>query len=443
MDSVMVAVIFGLVALNGVFVGAEFALIRTPLASLERRRKGWVSSRLAAILRSPRQQDRYIVTTQLGVTSASLGLGMYGEHRLADALGDMLGASGWTGDALAHGIASTVAIAVLTYLHVVVGEMVPKSIALARPLRFALIVTPLVLGMRTVLLPFVLGVEWAANRILRRLGVRRRMAEVAHRYTPQDLRHIVEESSEQGALKGVSADVLAELFDFAELTAAEVMVPRVAIVGIPVGSSSESVAEIVERERHTRYPVYEGDLDHVLGAVHVKDLILAIRAGRSVTPNMARPVPFVPETSRLDRVLAAMRAARSHMAIVMDEHGGTAGLVTVEDLFEEVVDIPEQGDARGEQIQERDGRLLVAGTVRLEEVGERLGKELEHEEADTVSGLVLTLLERPARVGDEVVYEGVRFRVAEVEGHGVGRAEVIPERPSGSRAGERDEDPIE
>lgn len=438
MDSAMVAIVFGLVALNGLFVGAEFALIRTPLASLERRRKGWVATRLVAILRSPRQQDRYIVTTQLGVTSASLGLGMYGEHRLAEVLGEMFGELGWMGDALAHGVASAVAIAVLTYLHVVLGEMVPKSIALARPLRFALMVTPVVLVMRTVLLPFVLGVEWAANRILRLLGVRRRMAEAAHRYTQEDLRHIVEESSERGALDGVSADVLAELFDFSELTAAEVMVPRVAIVGVPVGCPPERIAEIVERQRHTRYPVYEGDLDHVLGAVHVKDLIRAIRARRTVEPSMARPVPFVPEASRLDRVLAAMRAARSHMAIVMDEHGGTAGLVTVEDLFEEVVDIPEQGETRGEEIVERGGRLLVAGTVRLEEVGERLGKELEHEEADTVSGLVLTLLERPARVGDEVVYEALRFRVVEVEGLGVGRCEVVPVRRPEDHAGPDD-----
>ncbi|HET6230602.1 MAG TPA: hemolysin family protein, partial [Longimicrobiaceae bacterium] len=224
-----------------------------------------------------------------------------------------------------------------------------------------------------------------------------------------------------------SAEVLQELLEFGDLTAGEVMVPRVHITGIPVGASFAEATAIIRSAPHTRYPVYRGSLDDIAGMVHVKDLFRRLRNRRAVHENDARPVPYVPETATIDRVLAAMREARTQMAVVMDEHGGTAGIITIEDLFEEVVGEIEEGSTHPAEVS-RDpaGRLLVAGTVRIEEVGEELDLVLEHDEVDTVSGLILSLLGRPPEVGDTVTYDDVRFEVTRVEGHGVGEAVVEP-----------------
>jgi len=428
MDSLMILlIIVGLVLINGIFVGAEFALIRTPLVSVEALagKGSRVARMLARILRSPRQQDRYIVTTQLGVTGASIGLGMYGEHKLAEQLVGFFEGFGSFQLPIAHSIASVLALTLCVFLHVVLGEMVPKSLALGRPQGFSLAITPLVVVLRTILFPLVIGIEWISNRLLRVLGVQRRMKENGHGVTPDDLRQIVERSSEAGALQGESGAVLSELFEFSELTAGEVMVPRVSVQGIPVGCEPDCLASILSESRHTRYPIFDGDLDHILGTAHVKDLIRLLRAGSAVERGSVRSVPFIPETSRLETVLATLQHHRTHIAVVMDEHGGTAGLVTAEDIFEEVVDIPEEGEPEVEESRvDAAGLIEAAGTLRLDELGDLLDRELEHEEADTVSGLILMLLDRPAKLDDEVEWEGLHFKVTAVEGRGVGRCVV-------------------
>ncbi|MDP9349325.1 MAG: CBS domain-containing protein, partial [Gemmatimonadota bacterium] len=205
----------------------------------------------------------------------------------------------------------------------------------------------------------------------------------------------------------------------------EVMVPRVRISGIPVGASFAQVTRIVRSTPHTRYPIYQDSLDNIVGMVHIKDLFHRLRSRRTVHANDARRVPYVPETADIDTVLTAMRGARTQLAVVMDEHGGTAGIVTIEDLFEEVVgEIEEGAQGRPEVFRDEEGRVVAAGTVRLDELGDFLGVVLEHEEVDTVSGVVLAELERPPLVGDVTEYDGVRFTVSEVEGHGVREAVV-------------------
>jgi CBS domain containing-hemolysin-like protein len=187
---------------------------------------------------------------------------------------------------------------------------------------------------------------------------------------------------------------------------------------------------VVGRHPHTRYPIYRGDLDNILGMVHIKDLFRRLRNRRAVHEHDARQVPFVPETATIDEVMAALRAARTQLAVVMDEHGGTAGIVTIEDLFEEVVgDIEESAGRRPELFRDEQGRARVAGTVRVEEVGEFLGVVLEHDEVDSVSGLVLDLLGRPPVVGDAVEYDDVRFEVSAIAGHGVREALVTLLKP--------------
>ena len=421
------AIITTLILLNGVFVAAEFAIVGAPRAAIDARAaQGDRLARLVqSVLRDPKKQDRYIATAQLGITLASLGLGMYGEHVLADAIYHALGAGGAPAWLLSHGAASAAAIAVLTYFHIVIGEMVPKSLALQYAERLALWITPPMLWIKNMFFPIVVALNGIGNVLLKVVGVNRQAQNSEQYYTPEELQLIVQESEELGALRFESSKMLQELFEFGDLTAAQAMVPRVRISGIPVGAPADRLRELMAASAHTRYPVYEKDLDHIAGMVHIKDLMRLLMADGTLTAAHARPIPVVPETAALDSVLAVMRQDRTQMAVVIDEHGGTAGIVTLEDLFEEVIgDIEEGPGSAGHVYRDPEGRLRVPGTMRVDEVGQEFDIDLEHEEVDSVSGLILTLLGRPPVVRDTVRYERLQFEVTAVKGHGVEEAAV-------------------
>lgn len=415
-------IIAGLVLLNGIFVAAEFAIVGAPRAAIERRAAD--GNRLARavqrVLENPRQQDRYIATAQLGITVASLGLGMYGEHVLADALYRLFGGSGLPQWLASHGVASVIAVAILTYFHIVIGEMVPKSLALQHAERVALWITPPMMWIRNALFPVVVALNALGNLLLKLIGVNRQAQNADQYYTSEELQLIVQESEDLGAIRAESGQMLQELFEFGGLTAGEVMVPRVRLTGIQLGTTPDQSRELLSRAPHTRYPVYERDLDHIIGMVHIKDLLRVLLREEAITRAHARPLPLVPETAELDSVLSTMRRERTQMVIVIDEHGGTAGAVTLQDLFEEVVGDIEEGPATTPQVyRDAQGRLHVPGTMRIDELGQQFNLELEHEEVDSVSGLVLTLLGRPPRVGDTVRYDRLQFDVTAVKGHGV------------------------
>jgi CBS domain containing-hemolysin-like protein len=416
-----------LILLNALFVAAEFAIVGAPRAAIDARaaKRQPLARLVQSVLRDPRRQDRYIATAQIGITVASLGLGMYGEHAVADWLLEHLGhgqAATWLA---AHGFASVLAVAILTYFHVVVGEMIPKSLALQSAERMALAITPVMLWIQTLLLPFVIVLNAIGNVVLRMLGINRQAHSQDQYYTSEELQLIVEESEEQGALRSESGQVLQELFEFGELTAGEVMVPRVRITGIPVGADSEELRQILGQAPRTRYPVYEGDLDHIVGTYHIKDLLRVLLNGSTVTAAGARSAPVVPETALLDAVLATMRRERAQFAVVIDEHGGTSGVVTLEDLFEEVVgEIDDSPERRSGPVRDPQGRLRVPGTIRLDELGQLFDLELAHEDVDSVSGLILAILGRPPKIGDLVEYERLHLRVTAVHGRGVEEAAV-------------------
>ena len=431
----VIAVVIVLLLLNALFVAAEFGIVGAPRVAIERKaaQGDRTARRVAEVLTDPVRQDRYIATAQLGITVASLGLGMYGEHHVAEWIAEGLHAAGMENGrwVTAHALASVLAVAILTYFHIVVGEMIPKSLALAQAARTALWVTPPMLAIQALVFPLVVGLNAIGNGVLRLFGIRRSEHASEHYRTPEELQYIVRESQAGGMLRREQADVVQELLEFGDLTAAEVMVPRVRVVGVPVGASFEEVTRIVREHPHTRYPIFEGSLDHIVGMVHIKDLFRRLRSRRSVHLNDARPVPYLPETVGIDALLKAMRAARTQMAVILDEHGGTAGIVTIEDLFEEVVGEIEEGSGvhRPDVFRDESGRVVAEGTVRLDEVGDFLGVVLEHPEVDTVSGLVLTLLGRPPVVGDAVEYDDVRFEVTAVEGHGVRECVVTLLKP--------------
>jgi CBS domain containing-hemolysin-like protein len=414
--------IAALVVLNGVFVAAEFAIVGAPRAALARRAAA--GDRIARFVNltvsDPRRMDRFIAAAQLGITGASLGLGMYGEHVLAHVMVgwfEGLGTARWVA---AHTIASAIAISVLTVLHIVIGEVVPKALALQQPERTARWVTPFMRVFQVAVYPLVVALNGLGNALLGMMGIDRKVHGVEHYRTAEEIEYVVRESEQGGLLRKESADVVQELLEFSDLTAGEVMVPRVRMIGLPVGATADDLRTVLRTTPHTRYPVYRKAIDHVIGAVHIKDLLRLLARNAPLTAAEARLIPFVPATATTESVLAAMRRSQSQMAVVMDEHGGTAGFVTIEDLFEEVVGEIDEGTATRPDIsRDATGRLHVAGTVRIEEVGEHLNLPLTHEDVDTVSGLVLSILGRPPVVGDAVVYENVRFEVIEIEGNGV------------------------
>jgi CBS domain containing-hemolysin-like protein len=420
-----IAVITALILANGLFVAAEFAIVGAPRPTIRRLAdRGHRAARLVLyVLSDPIRQDRFIATAQLGITVASLGLGMYGEHVLAAWIAheiEALGAGRWIA---AHAVASIVAVTVLTYLHIVIGEMVPKSLALQYADRVVLWITPPMVALKNALYPVVLALNGTGNLMLRMLGIRRQITRSEHYYTPEELQIIVEESSEGGALREESGRMLRELFEFGSLTAAKVMVPRVRVVGLPVRASAADIVKVLRSVRHTRYPVFDGDLDHIVGMVPIKDLLPLVVAGQPLDPTKIHPVPVVPETSPLDDVLEILRRDQAQMAVVLDEHGGTAGIITLSDLFSEVSGEIEEGQSVA-PARDSHGRLSIPGTMRIDEVGQLFDLDLEHADVDSVSGLVLMLLGRPPRVGDVVEFGRLRFDVTAVKGRGVDQVAV-------------------
>ena len=419
-----IAIIILLVLANGLFVAAEFAIVGAPRASIEHQASqgGRLAQRVLYVLEDPVRQDRYIATTQIGISVASLGLGMYGEHWLAEQIQPWFVGLETLGWIAAHTVASVVAVAILTYLHIVIGEMVPKALALQRADKTALYVSPLIRAMQHMILPFVVGLNGVGNGLLRLVGIERREVERERYHTAEELEFIVQESQEGGLLRGESGQILRDLFAFGDRTAGEVMVPRVLLTGIPVGAEPDELRAIVRTHAHTRYPVYSGDLDNIIGSLHIKEILRHLVSNQPVAARDARALPYVPGPAQLDEVLAAMRRYRAQMAVVMDQHGGTAGLVTIEDLFEEVVGEIDEGRVRRAIVREADGRVRVRGTVRLDEAGDALGRSVDHEKVTTISGLVLLLLNRPAAAGDVVTWRNVRIDVVSTAGRGVGEA---------------------
>jgi CBS domain containing-hemolysin-like protein len=420
----IVLIVALLLALNGVFVAAEFALIAAPRASLEHRRSQGdrAAARLLAVLESPARQDRYIGTAQLGITLASVGLGMYGEHALAEWLEPWLGEVPVLG---AAALAGVLALTALTTLHIVIGEMVPKGFALQRPETVARVTAWPMRLVLVLLYPFVESANGIARLVLALFRVRRPEGTSDPSYSPEELQIIVHESERGGVMRAESGRILREMFEFDELTAGQAMVPRVRVVGVPVGATPDQVREVVATHRHTRYPIYDGDLDHIVGMLHAKDLLRRLLADEPTAAADVRRLPLVPETMRLDDVLTEMQRANAHLAVVIDEHGGTAGLISLEDLFEEVVGELDEGAPRSPQlVPAGDGSVEAAGTLRLDDLGQHFDVELTHPEVDSVSGLILALLDRPPVVGDVVEYRRLRFGVTATHGHGVLAARV-------------------
>jgi CBS domain containing-hemolysin-like protein len=434
-----------LVALNGMFVASEFAIISASRAALaaQAQQGDAVAGRASHILAEPRWLDRYIATAQLGITFASLGLGMYGEHNLARIIADWFIGMGvpQSGAVIgAHGLATLVALTLVTYLHVVFGEMIPKSLALTHSIATVHWLLRPMLLVALVFAPLVTALTGLGNALLRLIGFHRGRG-AAHYYDPDELEELVHESRESGLIPEEGERVFREIIDFSDITAAEAMVPRVRVDGIPVLATHVQLRDIVSARPRTRYPVVEGSLDQIVGTVHIKDLLRLLDQGEGLRREHVHEVAYVPETATLEQVLAAMDRTRNQMVVVMDEHGGTGGIVTIEDICAEAIGDVEEGlEDVPDIIELGPDRWQVQGTVRLDTLGAEVDRDLEHDDVITVSGLILALLGRPPRRGDIVHWKGFDLRVSLLHGRGVAIAVVERAEPDVPAVEEADED---
>jgi CBS domain containing-hemolysin-like protein len=437
---VPLAIIGVLILINGFFVAAEFAIVaapRTRIAQAAERGSG-TAKNVLSILNSTRLQNYYLATAQVGIAVASLGLGMYGEHTVAEWLVGPLSRievlAQWS-ETLAHTLATILAIGLLTYLHVVVGEMVPKSLAIQYAEPAVLRLDGPMHVMRIVFAPVVWVLNGIGNGIVRLMGIPPAGAQ-ARLFSPQELEFIVEESAEGGLVEPGEQLFIENIFDLRERTVGQVMTPRNKIVGISATAGEQQVLQFVCEERHSRYPVYHEDLDEIVGVLHVKTL--ARQQARQDQPfdlrQLVRPVLYVPESLTLDRMLVSFRRDRRQMAVVVDEYGGTAGLVTLEDVVEQVVgEILDEFDQELPPIETVSAEVIrVRGDLLVEELNQLYDLDLEHPEADTVGGLVMAHLGRVAESGDVVEVQNIVFKVEAVRGLAVQMVLVLLSKQGGS-----------
>lgn len=420
-----------LVLANAFFVAAEFALVgarRTRLEELAR--AGDRKARLAH--RAVQSLDRYISATQLGITLASLGLGWIGEPALAHVF--QQGFS-WLPSPLnqiaTHGVAATVAFILITVLHIILGELVPKALALLYPERLGAWLAPPLMGFAWVMAGPIALLNGAANRLLGLFGIRA-PSQRERLHSPEEIRMLVEQSEEGGKLLREDARLLEGVFEFSEKTAQEVMTPRTQMIALEAETPVQEAADVVARERRSRYPVYTDSLDEIVGVVHAKDILSALRSapGERVRGIM-RPPLFVPGTREVEDVLADMKRLKTHLAVVLDEYGGTAGLVTMEDLLEEIVGPIYDEYDRQERPAAAPGGPLVEGTMPISDFNAEFGTELDDSEYTTVGGYIFGQLGRLPKVGDRVSAGPLGFEVVEMEGRRVKTIRLL-HQPAGT-----------
>jgi CBS domain containing-hemolysin-like protein len=434
----LVAVVI-LVLANGFFVATEFAIVAVRRSRLEQlAAEGHPSAEAAKQVVG--HLDAYIAACQLGITMASLALGWIGEPAFAHLIEPPLEALvGQFAPAAAHGVAVGTAFAIITALHIVIGELAPKGLALQRPEATALWIARPIQAFYVLFRWPITLLNNVGNGVLKLVGLDPAAGhEMVH--SVEELRLLVTASQQGGTVEESEARIASRAFELGEQTAGSLMTPRTEIEGVAVTASLAELLATAATTTHSRLLVYEQSLDDVLGALYVRDLFRVLdRPAESVTARtLLRPVLVVPETKHADDLLDEMRAARRQLALVIDEYGGTAGIVTLENLVEALVgrieDEPPIGvDAPPPITMNPDGSLILDGLTHLEELEEIAGITLPeevHEEVDTLGGLVMATLDRIPIVGDEVIVCGRTLRVEKLDGR---RVEAVRLFPSSSR----------
>ncbi len=434
--------------LNAFFVGAEFALVRSRRTRLEAMiRSGDRLARFA--LRAASNISLILSASQLGVTLASLGLGWVAAAVIGEIFADLFASLPFAIEISTRlTLGAFVAFVVVSYLHVVFGELTPKAAALNHPEVLAKWLAPPLLLFAWLTTPFTYVLNKSAHLILRALGQKAPGWEEAV-HSPDEIRLLVEQSQEGGQMHAHDADLIDAVFEFSEKNAREVMTPRTELVALPVEATLSEVLAIVQESGLSRYPVYDESIDNIIGVVLAKDLlkVLAPRTNMDAfdLPSIMRPVHVIPGSREVEEVLADFKRLKEHMAIVLDEYGGTAGVVTMEDLLEEIVgeildeyDTPEDAEA---PLHTRAGETLVPGSTHIGELNEHFGLSVPEVDYHTIGGYVFGVLGRLPIVGDRVIAGGAIFTVRAMDGRRIESLAVDLHTMGDRRATEREAQP--
>jgi CBS domain containing-hemolysin-like protein len=408
-----------LLLFNGYFVAAEFALVRSRRTRLDAMaRNGDAKARLA--LRATATLPRLLSASQLGITLASLALGWVAESTLGESL------AAWFGtlpivieQSLRVSIGAIVALASVTYLHVVFGELAPRAVALNHPEQLARWLAPPLMVFAWLVTPFIAVLNRSSQAVLKVFGQRGDVLdEPVH--SPDELRLIVEQSQEGGAIPTQDADLIEGVFEFSEKNAREVMTPRTEVVAMPIDATLDEALSIVEENAFSRYPAYDDSIDNIVGLVLAKDLLRVLRnppPGFTIESIM-REVHVVPGSREVEEVLSDFKRLKEHMAVVLDEYGGTAGIVTMEDLLEEIVGeiLDEYDDPSPTEPAMVGGETTVSGSVHIGEINERFGLTVPPDDYTTIGGYIFGSLGRLPVVGDRVTTDGATLTVMAMDG---------------------------
>ena len=406
----------GLVLANAFFVAAEFSLVAARKTRLEAMiHQGDRKAILAR--RAVQSLTRFISVTQLGITMTSLGLGWIGEPALADLIGGAFAFLPSPFHLVAtHAVAGVIAFIAITFLHIVLGELVPKAVALAYPEAILGWTAGPLMGFRWLMAGPTALLFGVAKQLLSWMRVK--PPEHHERlHSPEEIRLLVEQSEEGGSLEREDARLLTGVFEFSEKNAMEVMTPRTQVEALAADLTVEQAADEVMRARRSRYPVFRETLDDIVGVVHAKDILAALRSKPGTTvATLMRPPLFVPGTREVEDVLADMKRLKVHMAVVLDEYGGTAGLVTMEDLLEEIVgEILDEYDQAAPAAPPLEGAPLLDGSMPISDLNAEYDLSLDDRDYTTLGGYIFGQLGRLPRTGDRITVGGDTFEVVEME----------------------------
>jgi magnesium and cobalt exporter, CNNM family len=419
-----------LIAANAFFVAAEFALVaarRTRIEALIRRG----DRKAKTVQQALHDLYRQLSAAQLGITVASILLGYVAEDTVAHLFREWFAALPAALSFLTRGgVASVVAVAVITFLHVVFGEQAPKAWAITYPEGTSRWIAAPLIFFSWITRPLTDLLNWSANGVVRLMGIKSSNPEHDRVHSPEEIRMLVQQSRKTGGLSKADARMLEGVFEFSEKNARDVMTPRTDMVALPAGLTIAEAADAVAAAGRSRYPVYGESLDDIVGSVHAKDILKGLRAATAATvKDIARPAFFVPGTREVEDVLTDMKRQKVHLAIVLDEFGGTAGLVTMEDLLEEIVgpiydeyDRPAAPAPKG--AAGAGGTPVIGGGTEIRDVNRQFGLNLDDADYTTIGGLLFGTLGRLPKVGDRVTVTGAAFEIVEMDGRRVGKARV-------------------
>jgi CBS domain containing-hemolysin-like protein len=425
-----------LVALNAFFTSVEFASVAARKARIEMMAndgnpaakivKGWIEN--------PASRSRLIAACQLGITIVSLALGAVGENTFQKLLTPTFNRIALAPNlqhltSLLAALPLILSLITITSIHVVLGEQVPKVATLHQPERIAILGAQPMKVFTTVFKWFIDILDWATKLVLRIFGLKL-VGEHALIFTVDELKQMISESEEGGVIETPAREMLESVFDFGELLVRQVMVPRTEIVAFEADTKLDEIIATVTQHTYTKLPVYEDDLDQIIGILHVKDLLRVMNqpdCQNTSAREMARETLYIPETLPVNELLHQFRHNRQHIAIVLDEFGGTAGLVTLEDLLEEIVgEVSDQFDVVSPEIQNQpDGSVLIDGLTLIEAVNQQLTLNLMDPHYDTIAGYFLGKLGHIPKIGDVVESGGVRLQVKSMDGLRIAQLSLV------------------